>query len=268
MTEKNFNETFIAFGIRQGGIQHDRIAELNVVDVEKGEIKEVYWYKTSPDNLSDIWVDLADLFAHREYAIAYNLTTHRSNLEKSLQAVGVEPPAIKYLCAYNWGSHILGLTDSGEIQRELGFHYSGAESVVDIVRRLTQLSGLTIAERYEQIHRNHRGGTVNYFKGMSEDADLAGLVWAEGLVDPATYWAEKTVVITGDLAGYPNRTQLAEVLTQLGAKVVSAISGKTTTVIVGAGAGPSKLNKVRDLLGAGKPIVCLDEEFLKLILEP
>lgn len=268
MSEKIFNETFVAFGIRQGGTQHDRIAALNVVDVEEGKVKEVYRYNTNPDNLSDVWVDLADLFAHREYAIAYNLTTHRSNLEKSLQAVGVEPPAIKYLCAYNWGSHILGLTDSDEIQRGLGVHYHGAESIPDIVSRLTELSGLTIAERYEQIHNNHRSGTVNYFKGVSEDADLAGLVWAEGSVDPATYWAEKTVVITGDLAGYPDRAHLAEVLTQLGAKVVGSISGKTTTVIIGAGAGPSKLNKVRDLLAAGKPVVCLDEEFLKLILEP
>jgi hypothetical protein len=112
--------SFIAFAIEQGGFTHDCIKSLDVVDVRDGEVMERYAYHTSPDSLADIWVDVADCFEHHDFAIAYNLSTHRSNLEKSLTAVGIDPPVMKYLCAYNWGKSVTGHTDSLDIQQVVG----------------------------------------------------------------------------------------------------------------------------------------------------
>ncbi len=58
-------------------------------------------------------------------------------------------------------------------------------------------------------------------------------------------FAGKTVVLTGTLENY-ERTQLAEILEGLGAKVSGSVSSKTNLVIAGEAAG-SKLDKAREL---------------------
>ncbi|MBN8597975.1 MAG: NAD-dependent DNA ligase LigA [Planctomycetes bacterium] len=58
-------------------------------------------------------------------------------------------------------------------------------------------------------------------------------------------FAGKTIVLTGTLENY-ERTQLAEILEGLGAKVSGSVSSKTNLVIAGDSAG-SKLDKAREL---------------------
>lgn len=71
------------------------------------------------------------------------------------------------------------------------------------------------------------------------------------------------VVITGSFVSYPDRNKLAELLKSFGADIQSAISSKTDYVIVGADAGPSKLQKIDEINAVGKKkIIKLDEQML------
>jgi NAD-dependent DNA ligase len=137
--------------------------------------------------------------------------------------------------------------------------------VVDIVFKLTEMTGETISQRFQ--HNRLIREAAEWFKSPKTEADLTGLQWADAIIDPS-FWPGKSVVITGDFDAYPDRSILAALLTERGAKVSSAISGKTAVVFVGRGAGPSKLDKVREMTVQGKTIICVSEELLQQIFEP
>lgn len=91
---------------------------------------------------------------------------------------------------------------------------------------------------------------------------------ADDLVDDqSTPFFHASVVITGTFEAYPNRNELGKRLQSLGADINTAISGKTTVVVMGAGAGPSKVKKIEDLRAKGHDIRIIYEQELKEILE-
>lgn len=69
-----------------------------------------------------------------------------------------------------------------------------------------------------------------------------------------TIFYNSTVVISGTFEDFPSRDDLAAKLQALGAKVNSTISKKTDILIAGAGVGPAKLAKVRELHDQGHRI--------------
>ena len=82
-----------------------------------------------------------------------------------------------------------------------------------------------------------------------------------------TIFFQKKVVITGTFENYPVRNELGELLKQLGADMNTSISKKTDIVIIGVGAGPSKLQKIENLKSEGYPIRLVYEEELCKILK-
>ena len=76
-----------------------------------------------------------------------------------------------------------------------------------------------------------------------------------------------SLVITGIFKAYPNRNELAKKLQSLGADVNTTISGKTTIVVIGEGAGPSKLEKIEKLRSQGKNIRTIYEDELVELLK-
>ena len=77
-----------------------------------------------------------------------------------------------------------------------------------------------------------------------------------------TIFFRKKVVITGIFCAYPDRDELGSILKSFGADVDRGISGKTNIVIVGEGAGPSKLKKIEELKAKGKDIRLIYEDEL------
>lgn len=67
------------------------------------------------------------------------------------------------------------------------------------------------------------------------------------IVDKTSIFYKARTVITGTFASYPLRDELAGVLKNLGADINTAISSKTNVVVVGAGAGPKKLEKIEEI---------------------
>lgn len=68
----------------------------------------------------------------------------------------------------------------------------------------------------------------------------------------------KKVVFTGDLKEW-DRSTAAYLLQKLGADVNTSISRKTEIVIIGVGCGPSKLEKIIELIADGVTIQLMNE---------
>ena len=82
-----------------------------------------------------------------------------------------------------------------------------------------------------------------------------------------TVFFHSNLVITGTFDAYPDRNALAARLQALGADINTAISGKTTVVVMGQGAGPSKIKKIEDWIAKGHDIKIIRERELIEILE-
>lgn len=78
--------------------------------------------------------------------------------------------------------------------------------------------------------------------------------------DTSHFFYKKKVVITGTFEKFPMREEMAKLLHEVGADVNGGISKKTDYVIMGASAGPKKLEKIAELA-----IETIDEKrFLEL----
>lgn len=86
------------------------------------------------------------------------------------------------------------------------------------------------------------------------------------VVNKETPFFHARTVITGVFAHYPNRDQLGKQLQALGADMNTCISKKTDIVVIGDGAGPSKLRKIEELQAAGVGIRIIFEPELVSIL--
>ena len=80
-----------------------------------------------------------------------------------------------------------------------------------------------------------------------------------------TPFFQKRVVLTGILDCCPEREKLASILKGVGADINTSISGKTDIVIIGKGAGPSKLKKIDELNEKGSGIrIIYEPEFVEI----
>lgn len=89
----------------------------------------------------------------------------------------------------------------------------------------------------------------------------------EEIEDKSTPFFHARTVITGIFDAYPNRNDLGIKLQSLGADINTSISKKTNVVVIGSGAGPSKMKKIEELQSAGYDIRIIYEPELIDILE-
>lgn len=84
---------------------------------------------------------------------------------------------------------------------------------------------------------------------------------------PENIFFQKKVVITGDLDGY-DRNVVASIFQLLGADVNTTISKTTEFVLIGKAPGPSKMDKIIDLIYSGKQIQLINERIFSELIEP
>lgn len=87
------------------------------------------------------------------------------------------------------------------------------------------------------------------------------------VADKSTPFFGAKVVITGVFEKYPDRNDLAQTIQSLGAKINQSISKKTDIVVIGAGAGPKKIETINNLRESGVDIRLIREMELYQILE-
>lgn len=89
----------------------------------------------------------------------------------------------------------------------------------------------------------------------------------QGVIYIGTIFFGKTVVRTGTFEAFPNRNNLDKTLWECGAAVKDNLSGLTDILIVGSGAGPSKMKKANELLAKGSLQQIMSEKELMQELE-
>ena len=88
----------------------------------------------------------------------------------------------------------------------------------------------------------------------------------EEIKNKSTVFYRSNCVITGTFERYPMREELAKLLRDYGADINTGISGKTTLVVVGSGAGPKKLASIEERRANGQSIAIVTESELYSIL--
>lgn len=119
--------------------------------------------------------------------------------------------------------------------------------------------------------RQHINGLRGYrfatYAATKLSSDVKKPIDASEVANQSTPFFQSRVVITGMLSSFPEREQLAMLLRKYGADINSSISAKTNIVIMGVGAGPSKMNKIQILKDKGIDIKVIEEPELLEIFE-
>lgn len=110
------------------------------------------------------------------------------------------------------------------------------------------------------------GQTKKHIKAKELSSEAKQPLAAEEVENKDTTFYQKKVVFTGNLTAFPQREVIAELLRKYGADINTSISRKTDIVVMGSGAGPSKMKKIQELQAAGYSIRVIHEtEFLQIL---
>lgn len=116
-----------------------------------------------------------------------------------------------------------------------------------------------IAEKKQKVRDYFGGGHQRIESKFKKQRNL------EEIENPDNFFFNKKIVITGVFDSI-ERNEIAKRVQELGGKVNGSISGKTDYVIAGSGAGPSKMEKIRELQKNGSSIRVINEDELMRIL--
>ena len=110
------------------------------------------------------------------------------------------------------------------------------------------------------------GQAKRHIKAKDLSSEAKQPLAAEEVENKDTTFFQKKVVFTGNLTAFPQREVIAELLRKYGADINTSISRKTDIVVMGSGAGPSKMKKIQELQTAGYDIRVIHEtEFLQIL---
>lgn len=170
-TETLVGSTFIVFNIRSGGATHDLINEIGIAYVKNGKLHDTFFTELSPPpnrelefrnkwddfspRLSVAWDDIKEYFNLVDYVTAFNLSIHKSNLEKSLKVYGIDLPEKKYFCAYNFAKDNLKKVPKAtlenvcsELEISIGkssdYTLSRAIASAEVVIKIEEIAKMTI----------------------------------------------------------------------------------------------------------------------------
>jgi DNA polymerase-3 subunit epsilon len=147
---------------------------------------------------------------------------------------------------------------------------SDALACAHIAIQISQTKGLvdlaTYASKIQENYYDRPQRSANdYFKKKNglADVSLDDLDLPFVSIDYTSWtWAGKKVLITGTFARFPDRASLATTLQASGAKMISGVSKSTNVIIIGQGAGPAKLDKLKKLIDEGYVITLFNESML------
>lgn len=144
---------------------------------------------------------------------------------------------------------------------EMGCHHNALDDARACAKILTALQGKIHADTFKFDKRD-----IKSFMGRKVSKELLTQLSDSEIANQDTIFFHSTVVITGTFDAYPDRNQLASNLRSLGADINTSISKNTKIVVLGKGAGPSKVKKIEELQSAGYEIRIIREaELIELL---
>jgi len=194
-----------------------------------------------------------------QLVVAHNADFDLDCLETTLMFYNIPIPKFKIDCTYKTtGLNLIDLAESLEIQI-ISHHNALYDS-------------LACAEAYNKLKNGQRPDlniiTKKESKSIFEGHEkLSGKVLKPELenADFNSPFYGKKIVFTGVLDNI-TREDAANITKEMGADIDTGITKKTNFVIIGTGAGPSKLKKIEEYNNSGSKIQLIYEpEFLKII---
>ncbi len=272
--------SFIAFDVETATAQRNSICQLGYAIIEKDSIVEKNAFLVQPPNneytvfnsclhgisaldtkneptFPTIWAKIKDLFT-TNILVAHNAEFDLDVLVKTLSYYKLKIPKFKYECTYAMTYlKLKALCESLRIKMEK--HHDALSDAVACAQAFILLNkgvepdhNLIIPEEKKGMFEGHER-----IKGDLLRPDLE-------ISDKSHPFFNKKVVFTGVLQTI-SREEAAKVVKLKGADIDTGISKKTHYVIVGQGAGPSKLKKIEELNSKGFQIKIINEtEFLDI----
>jgi DNA polymerase-3 subunit epsilon len=277
--------TFLAFNCRSGGSLENPMTEIGLTLVKDGVIAEVFFTKVSQDSfygrknknepeLPEVCPKIEHYFAQVEYVGAFNISVHKSYLEKSLSYYGLKLPEKKYFCAYHMAlAHVKPIggdyrfesvcqtlsIPTVDIQHN---HLNRAFAAAEIVLTIEATEKIDLVTYLTQKIINSEKSKISFFKLNLPEANLEGLQYLENIEDFDFFIKGKNIVITGDFSKFPKRKVLESIIKEKGGAIQAGISSKTNIVIMGQAPGPSKVEKLHQLIGKGVLISLVNENLI------
>jgi len=272
---------FIAFDVETANHSAASICQIGLVGVSKGEVvfRESYYIKP-PGNEYDarhscihgidalktqnspLFPDVWNLIRTRfqsNLLVAHNMSFDLNMLAGTLVHYNLEVPELRCECTYRMsGLNLKALCES--LQITLTDHHDAlADATACAMAYLKMKYGFTPdhslikARTGENMFAGHERITGELLKPCLENAD------------PCNPFYGKKVVFTGELDKL-SRDEAAKHVKSRGADIDTGVTRRTNFVIIGKGAGPSKLKKIEQFNAQGSEISIIDESrFLDML---
>lgn len=144
----------------------------------------------------------------------------------------------------------------------MGCHHDALDDAIACAEVLLAYQGDVMADTFH----GSIDKAIQQFAYKKYEHDTLVPLEDEKVSNQDTPFFHASVVITGTFRAYPNRNELGKQLQALGADINTAITRKTTVVVMGNEAGPAKIKKIEELRAKGHEIRLIYEEELKQIL--
>lgn len=172
-----------------------------------------------------------------------------------------DPLKYKFLCTYE----ITGLSLEKACAKhniEIGCHHDALDDAVACAKIMLAENGHIQSTRFSgELHEIMKTAMERRY-----DHETLKPLEDSMIENKETPFFHAKTVITGIFTAYPNRDDLGKMLKSLGADINTSISKKTDIVVIGNGAGPSKIKKIEDLRTEGFDIRVIYEPELISIL--
>lgn len=295
--------TFTAIDFETANEQRDSLCAIGVAQVENGVVVKTWKMLVHPPELRvseinqsvhrirhedllnaptfpEIWDEFKELIEDA-VVVAHNAEFDMNVLKQTLDHYGLEEPSIQSLCTLKLSQVAFPQLDDyrlADVTKYLGLefrHHSCdedarvcAEIAIQAIPRVSlkkfDLDDVDLTHSwFKAPSKTKVSGFSEAFADKRIDSDLLK-PQLEG-ADPNHPFYGKRLVFTGDLRAM-QRSEAAEMVRALGADINTSISKKTQIVVIGDGAGPSKLRKIEELQDQGVEIRIIYEDELLQIL--
>lgn len=273
--------TFTAIDFETANSSRNSICQIGIGRVENGEMISLESFLVQPPNndyshwnvclhgispdqtinkplFPEVWKTIKKYFEN-QLIVAHNSDFDIDCLFKTLEFYKIPFPELKIDCTYEIsGLSLEDLCESLEVN--IVTHHNAmydalacAESYIKLKKGIKPNLKLITKKENKSIFDGHEKLSGKILKPDLKNADTNSPFYG------------KKIVFTGILNSI-TREEAARITQTLGADIDTGISKKTDYVIIGVGAGPSKLKKIEEYNNSGSNIKLIHEnEFLELI---
>lgn len=219
----------------------------------------------------ELWPYISGFFSSR-LLVCHNAGTDITALGRLNDYYGIDFVDYEYIDTYQLTGQSL---KEACCQREIPLeaHHDALCDATACAELLLAEEGIVRKYRPSDSQSSGRSGhgapivSLDYIEMSRISHDTKMPLRADEVENQNTPFFQKKVVITGTLQSFPVREELAALLKRYGADINTSISKRTNIVIIGADAGPRKMEKIYQLMDDGYEMQLFNEKHLLEIID-